>query len=64
MAVMASSARAGRLIVRNLNFAVEEVNLKKAFSKYGKLDEVSLPKNAETNKKKGFGFVQFAERAD
>ncbi|CAD7927379.1 unnamed protein product [Amoebophrya sp. A25] len=58
------SNRAGRLIVRNLNFAAEEIHVRKAFQKFGKLKEVSLLKHKDTNKTRGIAFVEFLERND
>ena len=57
---MNTSKKSGRLIVRNLAFSVEEVNVRKFFSKgpvlkplASKIKEVVLPRNAD-NKKRGF----------
>uniref|UniRef100_T1JB90 RRM domain-containing protein n=1 Tax=Strigamia maritima TaxID=126957 RepID=T1JB90_STRMM len=49
-----------RLIIRNLSFKATEVDIKKMFSKYGKITEVSIPKKKD-GKMYGFCFVQFFE---
>ena len=41
----------------------EEI-IKEAFGKYGEVEDVFLPKDRETNKPRGFGFITFRERAD
>jgi len=57
-----AKARKNRLIIRNLPFKIDEEGLKKAFSAFGPVQEVSIPKRADNPKKMlGFGFVQFAD---
>lgn len=57
--------KAGRLIVRNLNFSATEKQLRKAFGKVGKLVDVTLPAKpgAAAGVNRGFGFVQYADLA-
>ena len=57
-----AKARKNRLIIRNLPFKIDEEGLKKAFSAFGPVQEVSIPKRADNpTKMLGFGFVQFAD---
>jgi len=55
------SAKAGRLIVRNLSFSATEKQIRSAFGKLGKLEEISLPMKPDAKTNRGFCFVQFAE---
>ena len=60
-----ASARKNRLIVRNLPFKIDEAGLSAAFDKFGRLQEVSIPKRKDDPKKMlGFGFVQFVRGED
>merc|ERR1739838_672304 len=65
-----ASARKNRLIVRNLPFKIDEAGLAAAFSKFGPLQEVSIPKRkdgfgfVDPKRMLGFGFVQFAGGED
>ncbi|CAD7955333.1 unnamed protein product [Amoebophrya sp. A120] len=62
-----TSGKSGRLIVRNLRFTAEEVHVRKAFSKFGELKEVSLPgkvKQGGDRKLAGVAFVEFVKRED
>ena len=62
------SPHAGRLIIRNLHFLINEDLLRKLFKKFGTVDEVVIPRkdNPKTGKKspRGFAFVQYANRDD
>ena len=62
VAAQLADEKGAQLIVRNLIFSAEEVNVRKAFSKFGELTKVNLPRDAQTNKKRGLAFVQFADR--
>ena len=52
-------ADSGRLFVRNLSYLVSETDLKTAFESYGTLTELVLPLDDETQKPKGFAFVEY-----
>ena len=54
-------AKKSRVIVRNLRFNINETKLRNAFSSYGQVTDVNIPKN-EKGKKLGFAFVQFVSR--
>lgn len=50
--------------VGNLNYDTTEDELKAAFSKYGTVVSVQMPRNHYTGKSKGFGFVGMRDRAE
>ena len=52
-------ARAGRIIVRNLQFDIKESHLNKEFGKYGTIVETNVPVKPENNLNRGFGFIEF-----
>ena len=52
-------ARAGRVIIRNLQFDMRERHLQKEFCRFGKIVEVTVPMKNEGNLNRGFGFVEF-----
>merc|ERR1711879_127111 len=62
------SAKAGRLIVRNLAFAATAKHVRKHFAKLGELLDVHLPPKAGAGpgdgSHRGFAFVQYADVAD
>jgi RNA recognition motif-containing protein len=51
------------LFVGNLNYEVEVEDLQKHFDGYGPIASVKIPLDRETNRKRGFGFVEFADYA-
>ncbi|GAB4269135.1 MAG: RNA-binding protein [Deferrisomatales bacterium] len=52
-----------RLFVGNLAYDVTETQLRELFSQAGPVAQVRLPTDRETGKPRGFGFVDFADRA-
>jgi len=46
------------IYVGNLNFKVEENQLKELFEEYGDVTTVSIIKDRETGRSRGFGFVE------
>lgn len=46
------------LYIGNLNYKVNENNIKLHFEKYGYVDSVRLMKDRKTGRRKGFGFVE------
>lgn len=46
------------MYVGNLNYKVREGDLEQAFSAYGTITSVKVIKDRETNKSKGFAFVE------
>ncbi|KAL9116149.1 MAG: hypothetical protein Q9227_000519 [Pyrenula ochraceoflavens] len=49
----------GRLFLRNLPFDATEQDIERAFSRFGKLNEVHLVREADSEASKGFAYVQF-----
>jgi RNA recognition motif-containing protein len=54
-----SQPRAGRVIVRNIQYDMKDEHLRKVFAKYGKIVDISVPMKMENNLNRGFGFVEF-----
>lgn len=52
-----------RLFVGNLPYDVTEVELRELFAAVGPLSSVVIPVDRETGKRRGFAFVEFADRA-
>jgi len=50
-----------RLFVGGISYATKEEELRKYFETYGKVTEVKLIHDRETNLPKGFGFVEMPE---
>uniref|UniRef100_A0A8D3E8S9 RNA binding motif protein X-linked n=1 Tax=Scophthalmus maximus TaxID=52904 RepID=A0A8D3E8S9_SCOMX len=61
---MAEADRPGKLFIGGLNTETTEKALDQYFSKYGRIVEVILMKDRETNKSRGFAFVTFESPAD
>jgi len=52
-----------RLFVGNLSYDVAEQELRELFSAVGQVSFISIPKDRETNKPRGFAFVEFSDKA-
>lgn len=52
------------IYVGNLSYSVTEEDLKEVFAEYGTVKTVQLPIDRETNKKRGFGFVEMSTDAE
>lgn len=61
---MAEADRPGKLFIGGLNTETTEKALEQFFSKYGRIVEVILMKDRETNKSRGFAFVTFESPSD
>lgn len=61
---MAEADRPGKLFIGGLNTETTEKALEQYFSKYGRIVEVLLMKDRETNKSRGFAFVTFERPSD
>ena len=48
------------MYVGNLNYKVRESDLEQAFNAYGTVTSVKVIKDRETNKSKGFAFVEMS----
>lgn len=49
-----------KLYVGNLSYTVDESQLKDLFGSYGEINEVTLIKDRDTGRSKGFAFITFA----
>ncbi|XP_043921242.1 RNA-binding motif protein, X chromosome [Protopterus annectens] len=61
---MVEADRPGKLFVGGLNRETNEKALEAVFSKYGKIADILLMKDRETNKSRGFAFVTFESPSD
>lgn len=52
------------LFIGNLPFTIEEEELKELFEEFGPLESVTVIKDRETNRSRGFGFVKYQEASD
>jgi len=53
-----------RLYVGNMSYDTEEAGLRTAFEAYGEVSDVNIITDRETGRKRGFGFVEFANDED
>lgn len=53
-----------KIYVGNLNLSTDEALLEKTFGEYGPVEHVSLVKDKETGKSRGFAFITFEESED
>jgi RNA recognition motif-containing protein len=51
------------IYVANINFRASEDELKQLFSQYGEVTSVKILKDRETNRSRGFGFVEMSDDA-
>ncbi|KAI4897305.1 hypothetical protein NFI96_024669, partial [Prochilodus magdalenae] len=61
---MAEADRPGKLFIGGLNTETTEKALEGYFSKFGRISEVLLMKDRETNKSRGFAFVTYENPGD
>ncbi|HEY6979067.1 MAG TPA: RNA-binding protein [Chitinophagaceae bacterium] len=52
------------LYVSNLSFQITEENLNEMFSKYGKVNSVKIILDRETQRSRGFAFVEMSSEAE
>jgi cold-inducible RNA-binding protein len=53
-----------KLYVGNLSFDMTDQELEQAFSEFGDVVSASVIRDRDTNRSRGFGFVEFAQEAD
>ena len=53
-----------KLYVGNLSFDVSDAELEEAFSEYGEIASATVIKDRDSDRSKGFGFVEFVQEAD
>ncbi|XP_008682236.1 RNA-binding motif protein, X chromosome-like [Ursus maritimus] len=61
---MVEADRPGKLFIGGLSIETNEKTLEAGFGKYGRIVEVLLMKDRETNKSRGFAFITFESPAD
>lgn len=49
------------IYVANVNFRATEEELKKLFAQFGEVSSVKILKDRETNRSRGFGFVEMPD---
>ena len=52
------------IYVGNLSFSTTDADLKKAFEPHGKVDSASVVIDRETNRSRGFGFVEMSDAGE
>ena len=52
------------IYVGNLDYAIEEENLKEVFGEYGTIKRVHIPTDRETGRVRGFAFVEMESESD
>ncbi len=52
------------IYVGNLDYSIEEEDLKEVFGEYGTLKRVYIPTDRETGRARGFAFVEMESEAD
>lgn len=53
-----------KLYVGNLSFDTSDQELEQAFSEFGEVVSAVIVRDRDTDRSKGFGFVEFAQSAD
>ncbi len=53
-----------KLYVGNLSFDTTDEDLKQSFSEHGEVVSAVVVKDRDTDRSRGFGFVEFAQEAD
>lgn len=53
-----------KLYVGNLSFDTNDQELEQAFSAHGEVTSAVVVKDRDTDRSRGFGFVEFAQEAD
>ena len=53
-----------KIYVGNLSYEVTEDDLKLAFKEFGQVESVTIIKDKYSGQSKGFGFVEFASKAE
>ena len=53
-----------KLYVGNLSFDTTDQELEQAFSEHGEVTSATVVRDRQTDRSRGFGFVEFAQEAD
>lgn len=52
------------IYVGNLSYEVSQEDLREVFSEYGSVQRIYIPKDRETGRVRGFGFVEMQNESD
>ncbi len=52
------------IFVSNLSFAIQDEDLKEYFSEYGEVTSARIVMDRDTNRSRGFGFVEMTNKAE
>ncbi|AII15103.1 RNA-binding protein [Campylobacter iguaniorum] len=52
------------IYVGNLSYRMTEAELREAFSEFGEVTRAKIVKDKETNRSKGFGFIEMSSDAE
>jgi RNA recognition motif-containing protein len=53
-----------KLFVGNLDYTTTDTQLQELFGQYGQVSSVSLPKDRDTGRPRGFGFVEMGSQSE
>lgn len=53
-----------KLYVGNLSYKMTDADLESTFAEYGAVSSAKIIMDRETNRSKGFGFVEFGEKSE
>jgi RNA recognition motif-containing protein len=53
-----------KIFIGGLPFGANEDQVRTDFGRYGEIEDVYLPRERDTNKLRGFGFVTFSDSRD
>ena len=53
-----------KIFVGGLPFSVDDAGIREDFGKFGPIEDVYLPRDRETERPRGFGFVTFKDARD
>ena len=53
-----------KIFVGGLPFAADEGEIREEFGRFGDIEDVYLPRERETGKSRGFGFITFRDGRD
>ena len=53
-----------KVFVGGLNFDADEAQIREDFGKFGEIEDIFLPKDRDTGKPRGFGFITYREYRD
>ncbi|MDR0982375.1 MAG: RNA-binding protein [Culturomica sp.] len=52
------------IYISNLNYSIQDADLKELFAEYGEVTSAKVIKDRETNRSRGFGFVEMPNEAE